>query len=67
MKNENLKLKGEELNQLACKVCTKNWISDQEKDKDPITIIINCFGEGLISLNLKERLIKEIEEIKNER
>tara|TARA_Y100001978_G_scaffold6473_1_gene5375 strand:- start:54 stop:251 length:198 start_codon:yes stop_codon:yes gene_type:complete len=63
MENEKLKIKAEELNDLACKSCTKNWIEKHDKLSDPLEDINLCFKEGLISSELKERLIKEVTEI----
>ena len=56
----------EKLNQLACKECTKGWMSDRDQSTDPIREILDCFQNGLITNKLKDRLIKEINEIKNE-
>ena len=63
MENEKLKIKAEELNDLSCKSCTKNWIENHDKLSDPLEDINLCFKEGLISSELKERLIKEVTEI----
>ena len=63
MENEKLKIKAEELNDLACKSCTKNWIEKHDKLSDPLEDINLCFKEGLISSELKDRLIKEVTEI----
>ena len=66
MINNNLRDIAEKLNQLACKECTKGWISDLDKSTDPIKDILDCFENGLITDKLKDRLIKETNEIKNE-
>ena len=66
MINNSLRDIAEKLNQLACKECTKGWISDRDKSTDPIKDILDCFENGLITNKLKDRLIKEINEIKNE-
>tara|TARA_Y100001933_G_scaffold219312_1_gene227929 strand:+ start:341 stop:544 length:204 start_codon:yes stop_codon:yes gene_type:complete len=63
MTNLNLVAKSKELNDLACKECTKGWIQKHDKKTSPIDDVNNCYEEGLISLKLKDRLIKEIEEI----
>ena len=63
MSNLNLIAKSKELKDLACKECTKGWIQKHDKKTSPIDDVNNCYQEGLISLKLKERLIKEIEEI----
>ena len=65
MMNLNLISKSKELNDLACKECTKGWIEKHDKKTSPIDDVNDCYKEGLISLKLKERLINEIEEINN--
>ena len=55
----------EKLNQLACKECTKGWLSDRDKSTDPIEDILDCYENGLITNKLKDRLIEEINHIKN--
>ena len=64
--NKQLKDISEELKQLACKECTKGWLEKHNKLTDPIDDIQNCFNNGLISIQLKQRLIKEVEEIINQ-
>tara|TARA_Y100000589_G_scaffold117896_1_gene111982 strand:- start:305 stop:508 length:204 start_codon:yes stop_codon:yes gene_type:complete len=66
MINKNLTDIAETLNQLACKECTKGWISEHDNSTDPIEDILDCFENGLITDKLKNRLIKETNEIKNE-
>ena len=66
MINKNLTDIAETLNQLACKECTKRWISEHDNSTDPIEDILDCFENGLITDKLKNRLIKETNEIKNE-
>tara|TARA_Y100000589_G_C26911175_1_gene530380 strand:- start:56 stop:259 length:204 start_codon:yes stop_codon:yes gene_type:complete len=61
-----LKLKADELNNLACKACTKSWIQKYDKISEPIDDINICFQEGLISFKLKNRLIKEVRDIQKE-
>jgi len=63
MDNEKLKIKAAELNDLACKSCTKNWIEKHDNLSDPLEDINLCFKQGLISSELKERLIMEVSEI----
>ena len=63
MDNEKLKIKAAELNDLACKSCTKNWIENHDKLSDPLEDINLCFNNGMISSELKERLIREVSEI----
>ena len=66
MINKNLRDIADTLNQLACKECTKGWIFDRDKSTDPLDDILACFENGLITNKLKDRLIKETNEIKNE-
>tara|TARA_Y100000589_G_C27165203_1_gene634468 strand:+ start:160 stop:363 length:204 start_codon:yes stop_codon:yes gene_type:complete len=66
MINNNLKDIAEKLNQLACKECTKGWISKHDKYTDPLDDIMQCFEMGFITSNLKERLVKEVKEIKEQ-
>ena len=66
MKEKYIKDISEKLNQLACKECTRGWVKDHDKSTDPINDIINCFEKGFISNTLKDRLIKEVKEIKDE-
>ena len=54
------------LNQLACKECTRGWLSDHDNLSEPIEDILNCFEKGLITYKLKNRLIKEVKEINEE-
>ena len=65
MINRNLKDIAEKLNQLACKECTKGWISERDKSTDPLEDISVCFEHGLITKKLKDRLTKEIQEIQD--
>ena len=66
MIEKNIKEIAEKLNNLACKECTKGWMSDRDQSTDPIKDILDCFENGLITNKLKDRLIKETNEIKNE-
>jgi len=63
MEISKLKAIADELNELACKSCTKNWLQNHDKSSDPIEEINLCFKSGMISLKLKERLINEVLEI----
>ena len=63
MSNQNLKFIAEQLNNLSCKECTKGWLKKHNRLTDPIEDIQNCFNSNLISLNLKDRLIREVKEL----
>mgnify|MGYP001183942054 FL=1 len=63
MEISKLKIKAQELQDLACKTCTKGWLEKHDNLTDPIGDINLCFSAGLISSKLKERLIKEVLEI----
>ena len=58
-----LKIKAQELNDLSCKSCTKNWLEKHDQSTDPLEDINLCFQAGLISSQLKERLMNEILEL----
>ena len=66
MKKKFIKDIAEKLNQLACKECTRGWLNDHDKSTDPINDILNCFEKGFISNILRDRLIREVQEIKDE-
>ena len=66
MIDNNIREIAEKLNQLACKECTKGWLFDRDQSTDPIKDILDCFANGLITNKLKDMLIKETNEIKNE-
>ena len=63
MEISKLKAIADELNELACKSCTKHWLQNHDDLSDPIEEINLCFKSGMISLKLKERLINEVLEI----
>ncbi len=50
---------------LACKGCTEGLLDQHDGLTDPIKDIENCGDLGLISDELRERLINEVQEIKN--
>ena len=60
----HLKIKANQLKDLACKECTKGWIKDHDNLTDPLDDILKCFEYDLISLKLKERLIQEVKDLK---
>tara|TARA_Y100000589_G_scaffold299957_1_gene309761 strand:+ start:1081 stop:1287 length:207 start_codon:yes stop_codon:yes gene_type:complete len=64
MVKRNFKEIGEQLNQLACRECTKGWLEDHDNLTQPITDIIECFNNGFITEELKDRLLKEVNELK---
>ena len=55
-----------ELNELACKGCTKGWLGKHDGQSDPIQDIKECGSLGLITLERQERLINEVKEINAE-
>ena len=63
MEITKLKIKAEELKELACKACTKDWLAKHDSLTDPIEDINLCFNAGLIPFKLKERLINEVLEV----
>tara|TARA_Y100000589_G_scaffold310846_1_gene329638 strand:+ start:2835 stop:3041 length:207 start_codon:yes stop_codon:yes gene_type:complete len=66
MKFSDLEIKANELKNLSCKECTKGWLKSHDDLTNPIEDISNCFDNGLISLTLKDRLIREVKEIKKQ-
>tara|TARA_Y100001968_G_scaffold333339_1_gene395599 strand:+ start:13551 stop:13757 length:207 start_codon:yes stop_codon:yes gene_type:complete len=52
------------LHGLACKECTKGWLTKHNGLTDPIEDIKNCGAMGLISPQLQERLVNEVKEIR---
>lgn len=60
---KKLRLKSEELNGLACKACTKRRIDNGDYLTNSPDDLDRCFGKDLITFQLKERLIKEVNEI----
>tara|TARA_B100000579_G_C22159196_1_gene544414 strand:+ start:146 stop:388 length:243 start_codon:yes stop_codon:yes gene_type:complete len=63
MEFNKIKLIAEELNNLACKECTKGWLNKQDGLSNPLEDIKQCAKEGLITPKLYERLFKEIQEL----
>ena len=55
----------ENLNGLACIECTKGWLEKHEGLTDPIQDIKDCGSLGLITTELQERLVGEVETIKD--
>ncbi len=54
----------ENLKDLACKVCTENWLKKHDGLSDPIQDIKSCGDLGLITPELQKRLVQEVLEIK---
>ena len=63
MNRQDLKALAENLKGLACKGCTEGWLEKHEGITDPIQEIKSCAALGLITPELKERLIYEVLEI----
>ena len=55
----------DDLKNLACESCTKGWLDKHDGLTDPIQDINNCATFGLISTELRERLINEVKKLKN--
>ena len=64
MDPQKAKALAEELNELACKGCTEGWLDNHDGLTDPIQDIKYCAEVGFITLELKQRLLREIEEIR---
>ena len=54
----------EQLKELACIDCTKGWLERHEGLTDPIQDIKDCGALRLITPQLQERLVNEIEILK---
>jgi len=63
MEISKLKIKAQELQDLACKTCTKEWLEKHDNLTDPKEDINQCFRAGLITSQLKDRLTREVLEI----
>ena len=52
-----------ELNELACKGCTEEWLEKHDGLTDPIQDINDCKSFGFITSERQLRLVNEINEI----
>ena len=52
-----------ELNELACKVCTEGWLEKHDGLSDPIQDINECASLGFITPERHERLVNEVKEL----
>ena len=50
----------EKLKSLACIECVKNWLKEFEDNSKPLNDIESCYKLGLITPELRSRLIDEI-------
>ena len=50
----------EKLKSLACIDCVKNWLKEFEGNSKPLNDIESCYKLGLITPELRSRLIDEI-------
>tara|TARA_Y100001933_G_C18943259_1_gene540495 strand:+ start:982 stop:1194 length:213 start_codon:yes stop_codon:yes gene_type:complete len=66
MGNEKLISKANLLKDLSCIECTRRWLNKHDGLSNPIDDINICFDNQLISLELKERLISELAQIREE-
>ena len=55
-----------ELNELACRGCTENWLKNHDGLTDPIQDINECATFGFITPEMQERLVNEVKEINSE-
>tara|TARA_Y100001968_G_C19188988_1_gene634243 strand:+ start:260 stop:463 length:204 start_codon:yes stop_codon:yes gene_type:complete len=56
----------EELNELACKGCTRGWLEKHDRLTDPIQDINDCGSLGFITSERQKRLVNEVNEINSE-
>ena len=61
----NAKILAENLKGFACKGCTEAWLGEHNNLTDPIQDIKDCEAFGLITLELQEKLVNEVKEIKS--
>ena len=62
---EKAKVLAGNLKGFACKGCTEGWLEEHDCLTDPIQDIQDCAAFGLISLELMEKLVNEVHEIKS--
>ena len=58
---QKAKVLAENLKGFACKGCTESWLREHDHLTDPIHDIKDCEAFGLITLELKEKLVEEIQ------
>ena len=66
MESQRAETIAEDLKNLACISCTQGWIERHDGLTDPIQDIKDCADLGLITQKLRDRLINEVQDIKNE-
>ena len=62
---QKAKVLAENLNGSACKGCTEGWLGGHDNLTDPIQDIKDCAAFGLITHELQEKLVNEVQEIKS--
>lgn len=62
---QKAKVLAESLKGFACKGCTEGWLEEHDNLTDPIQDIKDCAGFGLITLELQEKLLNEVHQIKS--
>ena len=68
MSDENFELRehnviAEKLKSLACIDCVQSWLNEFEDNSKPLNDIESCYKLGLITPELRSRLIDEINAI----
>ncbi len=62
---QKAKVVAQNLKGFACKGCTEAWLEVHDNLTDPIQDIKDCASFGLITLELQEKLVNEVQEIKS--
>ena len=62
---QKAKVLAENLKGFACKGCTEAWLGEHDNLTDPIQDIKDCAAFELISIELQEKLLNEVQEIKS--
>ena len=61
---QKAKVLAQNLKGFACKGCTEAWLGEHDNLTDPIQDIKDCASFGLISHELQEKLVNEVQAIK---
>ena len=64
MDRQKAKALAKDLKELACIECTRGWLEKHDGVTDPIQDIKSCGDLGLITPQLEQRLIGEVEAIR---
>ena len=65
MNIQKAKILAANLKGFACIGCTEAWLGEHDNLTDPIQDIKDCASFGLITVELQEKLVNEVLEIKS--